>query len=140
MESDADCIFCRILKGEVPSFGVYEDERTFAFMDINPANAGHVLVIPRFHAPTIFEIPEDWLAASIVTAQKIALAVKQAVPLDGINILQANGEGAAQSVLHFHFHVMPRRTGDDLKLNWELVPGDRGEIAAVGEKIKAALA
>ena len=140
MGSDADCVFCKILSGEIPSVGVYEDDETFAFMDINPVNAGHVLVIPKFHAPNIFEISEDRLSACTVTVQKVALAVKKVVPLDGLNIVQANGEGAAQSVLHFHFHVMPRRKGDDLKLNWALVPGDIGEITAVGEKIKAELA
>lgn len=140
MGSDADCVFCKILKGEIPSICVYEDEQTFAFMDINPPNAGHVLVIPKFHAPNIFEIPENWLSACIVTARNVALAVRKVVTLDGINILQANGEGAAQSVLHFHIHVMPRRKGDDLKMNWELVAGDMDEVAAIGEKIRAELA
>ena len=137
MNSDADCIFCRILNGEIPSFALYDDERTFAFMDINPANTGHALVIPKFHAPNIYEIPDDWLSACIVTTRKVALAVKNALPLDGINILQANGEGAAQSVMHFHFHVVPRHNRDDLKLNWEPVPGDMDGIAATGEKIRA---
>ena len=139
MELDENCIFCKILKGEIPSFKVCEDERTLAFMDINPANPGHVLVIPKFHTPNILEISEDWLSACIVTAQKVAVAVKKAVPLDGINILQANGEGAAQSVQHFHIHVVPRRLGDDLKLNWDLVPGDMDEIRAISERIKAEL-
>ena len=139
MSLDSDCIFCKIIKGDIPSFKIYEDEETYAFMDINPANPGHVLVIPKFHAPNIFEIPVEWMTACIVTAQKIALAVEKTVSPDGINILQANGEGAAQSVLHFHIHVMPRQNGDELKLNWSLTPGDMEEIEQIAKEIKAEL-
>ncbi|MBF0248235.1 MAG: HIT family protein [Alphaproteobacteria bacterium] len=139
MVYDADCVFCKILKREIPSFTILEDERTYAFMDINPANPGHALVIPKFHAPTIFAIPDDWLSACIVTARKVARAVQNVTPMDGLNIVQANGIGAAQSVPHFHFHVMPRTTGDGLGLNWDLVPGNKAEIAALCEKIKTEL-
>ncbi|WP_419797189.1 MAG: HIT family protein [Terasakiella sp.] len=135
-----DCIFCKILRGEVPSLKVYEDEQTYAFMDINPANPGHVLVIPKYHAANIFEIPSEWLSACMVTVQKIALAVEKTISPDGINILQANGEGAAQSVFHLHIHVMPRANGDDLKMNWWHNPGDMEAIAALAEEIKAELA
>ncbi|GGF60240.1 hydrolase [Terasakiella brassicae] len=135
-----DCIFCKILRNEIPSLKVYEDEQTYAFMDINPANPGHVLVIPKYHAPNIFEIPPEWLSACMVTVQKIALAVEKTVSPDGINILQANGEGAAQSVFHLHIHVMPRANGDDLKMNWGHNPGDMEAIAALAEEIKAELA
>jgi len=139
MSLDSDCIFCKIIKGDIPSFKIYEDEETYAFMDINPANPGHVLVISKFHAPNIFEIPVEWMTACMVTAQKIALAVEKTVSPDGINILQANGEGAAQSVLHFHIHVMPRQNGDELKLNWDLNPGDMEEIEQIANEIKAEL-
>jgi len=137
---DADCVFCKIIQGDIPSFKIYEDDQTYAFMDINPANPGHALIIPKYHAPNIFEIPEEWMTACIVTAQKVALAVEKTIAPDGINILQANGEGAAQSVLHFHIHVMPRTNGDDLKLNWDLVPGDMDAIGKLAEEIKAELA
>lgn len=140
MSLDDDCIFCKILRSEIPSQKVYEDEQTYAFMDINPANPGHVLVIPKYHAPNIFEVPADWLSACIVTAQKMALAVEKTVSPDGINILQANGEGAAQSVLHFHIHVMPRNKGDELMMNWGHVSGDQEAIAELAEEIKAELA
>jgi len=139
MTQDNNCVFCKILAGDIPSFKVYEDEQTFAFMDINPANPGHVLVIPKFHAPNIFEIPPEWMTACMITAQKVALAVEKTIAPDGINILQANGEGAAQSVLHFHIHVMPRTNGDDLKLNWGLNPGDIDEISKIADEIKAEL-
>lgn len=136
---DDDCIFCKILKGEIPSFGIFEDDQTYAFMDINPANSGHALVIPKFHAPSIYDLPADWLSACALTAQKVAIAVDRALKPDGVNIVQANGEGAAQSVLHFHLHVLPRRNDDELKLNWGLTPGDMDGIAAIAEKIQAAI-
>jgi len=135
-----DCIFCKILRNEIPSLKVYEDDETYAFMDINPANPGHVLVIPKYHAPNIFELPPQWLSACIVTAQKVALAVEKTVAPDGINILQANNEGAAQSVFHLHVHVMPRQNGDNLMMNWAHTPGDMEAISALAEEIKAELA
>jgi len=139
MSLDDDCVFCKILRGEIPSFKVFEDDKTFAFMDINPANPAHVLVIPKFHAPNVFEVPQEWMLACMVTAQKVALAVEKTIGPDGINILQANGEGAAQSVLHYHVHVIPRTNGDDLKLNWGLIPGEMDEIGKIAEDIKAEL-
>ena len=134
---DPDCIFCRIIRDEVPSFKVFEDERTLAFMDINPANPGHVLVIPKFHAADVFEIAEPWLGASIDTVQKVASAVRATLNPDGINIVQANGPGAAQSVAHFHWHVLPRRMDDGLLLNWGLKPGDMTEIGVLAERIRS---
>lgn len=131
-----DCIFCRIVRGEVPSVRVFEDERTIAFMDINPANAGHVLVVPREHAADLYALPDDLLGATAVVVKRVATAVRDAVAPDGINIVQANGPGAAQSVAHFHWHVLPRIDGDDLKLNWGLKPGDRDAIAAVADRIR----
>jgi histidine triad (HIT) family protein len=139
MSLDNDCIFCKIIRGEIPSFKVFEDGEVMAFMDINPANPGHILVIPKYHAPNIFEVPTQWMLACMTVAQKIALAVEKTIGPDGINILQANGQGAAQSVLHYHVHVIPRQNGDDLKLNWGLVPGDKDKIAQLAELIKAEL-
>jgi histidine triad (HIT) family protein len=137
---DPDCIFCKIIKGEVPSFKVLEDERTLAFMDINPANPGHVLVIPKVHAPDLFEIGEPWLAASVDAVQKVARAVRATLDPYGVNIVQANGPGAAQSVLHFHWHVLPRTRDDGLRLNWGLTPGDINEIGALSERIRRNIA
>lgn len=140
MTSESDCVFCKILKGEIPSFKIYEDEMTYAFMDINPANPGHALVIPKYHAPNIFELPVEWLQACMATAQKVALAIEKTVAPDGINILQANGEGAAQSVFHLHLHVLPRMNGDELLMNWGLNPGDMEAIGALAKEIEAELA
>lgn len=139
MQTDKECIFCKIVAGEIPCFKLYEDDRTFSFMDINPASAGHVLVIPREHWPNVHAIPDDLIGAVCATARKIAGAVQAVFEPDGINLLQANGEGAAQSVHHFHMHVLPRTLGDGLALNWGLKPGDMEQIGRQAEEIKAAL-
>lgn len=137
---DADCIFCRIVRGEVPSVRVFEDDRTLAFMDINPVHPGHVLVIPKIHAETIFDLQEPWLTATVLVAQKLARAVQTAFRPYGLNIVQANGAGAAQSVPHVHWHVMPREKDDGLAMNWPLHPGDIAAIADAAERLRAALA
>lgn len=137
--TDPNCIFCKIIAGDIPSFKLFEDDRTLAFMDINPANPGHALIIPKYHAAGLLDLPPEWLGAAITTAQKVAQAVETALSPDGINLVQANGEGAAQSVKHFHLHVIPRRNGDDLRLNWGLKPGDMDEIAGVAERVRAAM-
>jgi len=137
---DPECIFCKILDGDIPSFKLYEDDETFAFMDINPLHDGHALIIPKDHHPNIFDTPPATLAAIIQTTQRIAKAVQASIAPDGINIVQANGHGAAQSVFHIHFHVVPRKNGDEAKLNWGLTPGDMDQISAMADKIRAALA
>lgn len=134
---DDDCIFCKIIRGEIPCFKVWEDVKTLAFMDINPIATGHALIIPKFHTPNIFEAPADWLGPVMGTVSRVARAVRDEVAPDGFNILQANGEGAAQSVFHIHFHVIPRSLEDGLTMNWDMVPGDMAEIGALAEKIAA---
>jgi histidine triad (HIT) family protein len=135
----ADCIFCKIVAGTVPSFKLAEDERSFAMLDINPANLGHALVLSRCHAPSLMTSRDEDLAAAMAMARRIAAAIETVLEPDGINLLQANGPGAAQSVPHFHIHVLPRRIGDALAMNWSLVPGDRAILAAVAERLRAAL-
>jgi histidine triad (HIT) family protein len=136
MAPDPDCIFCKIVAGEIPCFKLYEDAETLAFMDINPVHDGHCLVIPKTHSANVFEImPEDFAAAAR-TAAKVAKAVNAAVQPDGINLMQANGEGAGQSVGHFHLHIIPRRMNDGLLVNWELRPGDHDGIAAVAARVR----
>ena len=139
MAADSDCIFCKIVAGEIPSFQLYEDAETLAFMDINPANDGHCLVIPKAHSATIYDIAPEEIAAAACTAAKVAKAVNAAVQPDGLNLIQSNGPGAAQSVPHFHIHVLPRRMHDGLPVNWELKPGDRARIAEVAERIRKLL-
>lgn len=133
------CIFCKIIAGEVPSFKLADDARSFAMLDINPINPGHTLVLSRHHAPTLPASRDEDLAAVMAMARRLAAAIERALAPDGINLVQANGPGAAQSVQHFHLHIVPRRLGDDLKMNWEQRPGDRAALAAMAERIRAAL-
>jgi histidine triad (HIT) family protein len=137
--TDPNCIFCKIVAGTIPCFKLYEDGATLAFLDINPVNAGHALVIPKQHAANLFESADADLAAVMATIRRVATAVEKTVKPDGINLLQANGPGAAQSVFHFHMHIIPRVQGDDLKMNWGLKPGDKAALAALAEKIRASL-
>ncbi len=136
MSASQDCIFCKIIKGEIPSFKVYEDDDTLAFMDINPASDGHALVIPKVHAEDVHAVSDDSISRTVVAAKKVAAAVEKTVTPGGINLVQCNGPAAGQSVFHFHMHVLPRREGDDLKLNWGLRPGDMDAIGKLAEKIK----
>jgi histidine triad (HIT) family protein len=136
---NADCVFCRIRDGEIPSARIYDDERTFAIMDINPLNPGHCLVITKRHAATLFESAEIDLEAAITTAKRVALALRKALKPDGLNMLQASGAAAFQSVPHFHLHLVPRYVRDGKGFDWKLVPGNRDEIFANVEKIRAAM-
>jgi len=136
MAPDPNCIFCKIVAGEIPCFKIYEDAATLAFMDINPVHDGHCLVIPKAHSANVFEIAPENVAAAARSATKVAKAVNAAVPCDGINLMQANGEGAGQSVGHFHLHIIPRRRDDRLLFNWNPKSGDRGHIAALAARIR----
>jgi histidine triad (HIT) family protein len=137
--NDADCVFCKIRDGQIPSFKIYEDARTLAFMDINPLNPGHCLVMTRSHAATIFDADIVDLQAAMATLKKVAAAVRAAVQADGVNILQANGAAAFQSVPHIHFHVIPRFTNDGKGFDWKLVAGDKEQIRMTGDRIRAVL-
>lgn len=136
MRTDANCIFCKIVAGEIPCFKLYEDNLTLAFMDINPGNEGHALVIPKEHWEDIYAIPSALAGATMQTVKKIAEAVNETLSPYGMNLVQANGKGAAQSVFHFHMHVLPRAKDDELKLNWGLRPGDMDAIKGVHERVK----
>ena len=136
---DTDCVFCKIIEGEIPSMRVYEDDRTLAIMDINPVNSGHCLVIPKAHAPTLWDADPEDLQAAIAAAQKVAVALKTVVKPDGLNMLQANGAAAFQSVPHYHLHLIPRWNNDGKGFDWSLVPGDRGQIQAIGERLREAI-
>lgn len=139
MTTDSSCIFCKIVAGEIPGIKVYEDDDTLCFMDINPAAEGHALVVPKEHRADVHTITDEALSAVVRTAKRVAGAIDAALAPDGINLVQCNGEGAAQSVLHLHMHVLPRSVGDGLELNWGLVPGDMGRIAATADLIRAKL-
>jgi histidine triad (HIT) family protein len=134
--SELDCIFCKIVAGELPATIVDQDERTIAFMDINPATRGHALVIPRVHAPDLLSIDADELAAVVAAAQRLAASAKRQLQADGINVLNSCGAAAWQTVFHFHLHVIPRYESDPLRLPWTPAPGDPTEIAAAAAAIK----
>ena len=137
--TDGTCIFCKIVAGQIPCFKLLEDANTIAFMDINPVNPGHALAVAKGHWPTVDVIPPDVLAEVAQIAQKVAKAAFRVLKPHGVNLLQANGEGAGQSVPHLHIHIMPRRAGDGLILNWQPKPGDMKEIEAVHKRLKAAM-
>jgi histidine triad (HIT) family protein len=135
-----NCIFCKIIKNEIPSVKVYEDDRVFAFLDINPLNDGHLLVIPKAHAENIHEITEADFVAVASATHKLTAAVKKALNPEGINLMQLNGKAANQVVPHLHVHIVPRWFGDGLTIcKWELVAGDMEKLKAVGEQIQEAL-
>jgi len=136
-----DCIFCKIVKGEIPSFKVYEDDRVYAFADINPTSAGHTLIIPKAHAESLGEIAEEDLMAIHRVSQKMYHAMRTALGADGVALVQANGKSVNQVVMHYHLHLIPRKDSESRLsvTNWELVPGDMAAIKATSEKIAAAL-
>lgn len=134
-----DCVFCMIRDGKIPSAKIYDDARTLAFMDINPLSRGHCLVAPKAHAATLYEVDLEDLKAVATTAKKIASALKRALSPDGLNLLQANGAAAFQSVPHFHVHLIPRWTGDGKGFDWKVVPGNREEIAGTADRIRTML-
>ena len=132
-----DCLFCRIVAGELPAVRVHEDERTVAFMDIAPATRGHLLVVPRDHARDIHEIGADDLAACIRASQLLAGRLRDRLGASGINLLNSSGEAAWQTVGHFHMHVIPRYRDDPLRLPWAPREGDREDIAAAAAELTA---
>jgi histidine triad (HIT) family protein len=133
---DADCLFCKIIAGELPAQIVAEDERTVAFMDINPGTRGHLLVVPREHSADVLETEPEDLQATILTAQRMARQLNERLGTDGINMLNSCGSAAWQTVFHFHVHVIPRYADDPLRLPWIPAPGDPDEIAAVADELR----
>jgi histidine triad (HIT) family protein len=136
-----DCIFCKIVKGEIPCLKVYEDDKVLAFEDINPISEGHTLIIPKNHAENLWEIPGDDLTAIHLVSQKVARAIKAALNPTGVAALQLNGRGANQLVMHYHLHLVPRTSGSpELPITtWELKAGNMEAIKQMGEKIAAAI-
>lgn len=132
----SDCIFCKIVRGDLPSYKVYEDEKTYAFLDINPVNPGHTLVIPKKHALDVFEIEEGEWDAIMRTVRKVSHALEKSLSPAGINLAMNNRSGAGQVVFHAHVHIMPRYPNDGHEL-WKGRPYATGEAAALLEKVNA---
>ena len=137
--SQTDCIFCKIVNGEIPCAKIHETETTLAFLDIAPVSPGHVLVIPKAHCPDLFELP-DSLAASLLAAQKVVgRAVMAATGATGLNVQMNNGADAGQMVFHAHLHLIPRRAGDGLTL-WPGRPyPDAAAMAAMADAVRRAV-
>jgi histidine triad (HIT) family protein len=134
--AEDDCLFCKIVAGEIPAQRVDEDEHTIAFMDINPWTRGHALVIPREHARNLYDIPDDSLSHTVVAAKRLALRMKERLRCDGINLINSTEPAAWQTVFHFHVHVIPRYDDDPLQLPTRPQKGDPDEIAEVAEELR----
>ena len=132
---DPDCIFCKIVAGELPASIVDEDERTISFMDISPATRGHALVIPREHSADLLAVEREDLTAVGLAAQRLAGRMKERLGADGVNLLNSCGAVAFQTVFHFHMHVIPRYEGDSLRLPWVPAAGDAEQIAAAAQEL-----
>lgn len=129
-----NCIFCAIAAGEIPSFKVYEDEFVLAYLDINPFSKGHTLVIPKEHSSGLVDTSDETLSVLIARVKKVAAHLKAALPCDGFNILQNNGESAGQTVMHIHFHIVPRYGKEEISFTSH--EGDMDELKALAEKIR----
>ena len=131
-----DCIFCAIADGEIPSFKIYEDDEVLAYLDINPFSEGHTLVIPKEHREGLLDADDALLAKLVSRVRKVAEHIKLALPCDGFNILQNNGEAAGQTVRHIHFHIIPRRNGDPLTFGGR--KGDMEALKALAARLRMA--
>ena len=132
-----DCVFCRIVAGQIPSTRVYEDEHTLAFMDIGQVNPGHVLVAVKKHAANVFEL-DDAQAAGVARASvKVARAIRAAFEPEGLSVYQANGQAAGQTVFHYHVHLLPRHAGDGMELTWPVKNPPRGTLEDHAARIRA---
>lgn len=131
-----DCIFCAIAEDVIPATKVYEEDQILAFMDINPANPGHLLVIPKRHYRNIFDINAEMAGKIMQVGTQLANAIKTALNPDGLNLLQSSEPAAFQTVFHFHLHLIPRWEDDSLVLPWQPKQGDINKILEVADKIR----
>ena len=131
----SNCIFCKIIAGDIPSSVVYEDEDFKAIMDISPAAKGHIIILTKRHFDNLFELEDDVASKVLIVAKRIALAMKEVLGCDGMNLLQNNGEAAGQTVSHLHFHLIPRYTDDNLFLAWTHGKYEDGEAAIIAKRI-----
>jgi histidine triad (HIT) family protein len=135
-DPDPNCIFCKVVAGEIPGEVIDSDEHTLTVMDINPATRGHVVVITRDHAPSIAELGDEDLLAAMQTVRRVVERIRETLRPDGFNILHNIGRAAWQSIFHFHVHVIPRYKGDPLQLPWLPEPADPEELARAAAEIR----
>ncbi len=134
-----DCIFCKIIKGEIPSYTLYEDDEIIAFLDAFPANPGHTLVLPKAHYKDLSQLPENLLAAAMKVAKRLAPAITQALGAEGVNLFLNNGRAAGQIIDHVHLHILPRSSGDGLQIHFPQKPYPAGEAEKVKQQILSIL-
>ena len=134
-----DCIFCKIVKGQIPSIKIYENESVLAFPDIGPISQGHTLIIPKDHFARLDDCPVEVLSSIIAVLGKIAKAVSGAMASDGYNVLCNNGRAAGQLVEHIHFHIIPRKNNDGVFNKWLSFEYEEGRAEEIAEKICAKL-
>ena len=138
--NSSTCIFCSIVRGDIPASVVYEDEQVLAFLDIEPIQKGHVLVIPKLHITNLFDVPEGLYGPLFRAAQLVARAQKKGLGADGVNLLQNNGSAAGQVIDHVHLHLIPRYEGDGLHWSWQSDGyKNRAETQETAAKIKRVL-
>ena len=135
-----DCIFCKIVAGQIPSTRVFEDEHTVAFLDIGHVNPGHTLVAVKKHAANLYELDEAQAAAVARATVKISKALKAAFQPEGLSVYQANGKPAGQTVFHYHVHLLPRHEADGMELTWPVKNPPREKLEGYAEKIRKQLA
>jgi histidine triad (HIT) family protein len=137
-DRDPDCIFCKVLEGEIPSEKVYEDDHTLAVLDINPWTRGHAVVFPKRHAPNLYEIEEAELGHVAHAAKQLAIKLRDTLKPDGINLLQSNEPAAWQTIFHLHVHVIPRYDDDPLELPTRPQPAEPEQLAELAKEINGA--
>ncbi|KSW12051.1 diadenosine tetraphosphate hydrolase [Pyrodictium occultum] len=131
-----DCVFCKIIRGELPSAKVYEDENVVAFLDIYPINPGHTLVVPKRHVERLEQLSDEEAAALIRVVKKLAPRIVEAVGAQGYNVVANNGRAAGQVIFHVHFHIVPRFEGDGCQMDCSRSKPSMEELREIGEKIK----
>lgn len=136
----SDCIFCRIIAGQIPSTRVFEDEHTLAFMDLGQVNPGHVLVAVKKHAANLFELDDVQAAAVARASTRVARAIRDAFKPEGLSVYQANGKAAGQTVFHYHVHLLPRHEADGMELTWPVKNPPREKLEEYAGKIREKLA
>ena len=137
--AEVNCIFCKIIKGEIPCTKVYEDDKILAFLDINPVNPGHTLIIPKKHSETILDTDEEMLKSIMAVTKKLSSVIIKAVKADGFEVCINNKKAAGQIVPHLHMHIMPRFNNDGLKFDWGSKKYSNKEMTNIAEKIKRLL-
>jgi len=134
-----DCLFCKIVAGELPCHKIWEDERSLAFLDIFPGCEGHALVIPKCHAVDFFDLEKEDRDAVMDTARRVAEVLVRETGAQGLNLHQSNGEAAGQVIFHFHLHLLPRREKDGLQTPWKPAEGQGEALAELAARLSAAL-